>query len=260
MIRTFNYTGRQRIDRGRLAVDLRDAADGVKSFDALVRLDGLGFPPQARVYVEAYYRYVSMRFAFGSVAQLEAPPDRRLTLLRGTDVIRFRLKVVDESGARGRLLGIASGVATGNGSDPAPSRRTLLYVNPTDLGEEIWRVQFDDEMPVLEVNNRIEGIRELARGDRRFFSLVYPSVVRTVLSRILLVERYDDPEADRDDWRSLWLDFVCRTTGVAHPPVVTDGNGSEQYEDWIVQAVAAFCRKHEACGRFLEELASEEEE
>jgi hypothetical protein len=254
MLRRFNYTGRQRIQKDRVTIAMARDASGERTFDAKYQVSALGFPEEARVYVEAYYRYAYMRFSFGTIGCPSVPEDRSLRALEFSSIVYFRLKVVDEGGRHGRLLGVASGIVAGEGATPSPAGRSLLYFNPADLGEEVWRVRFDDEMPVLEVNERIEDARERARSDPGFHALVYPAVLRTILARILIVDHHDDPYAGDDDWRTLWLDFVCRTTGIEPPPVVTDGDAESDYEAWIEDAVGAFCEKHNTCSAFVSSL------
>src|SRR4051812_24776631 len=57
--------------------------------------------------------------------------------------------------------------------------------------------------PVLLLNERIAGVREITRHDKAFAAIVYPAVVRQILSQILLLDRHD-PAEDDGRWRSLW--------------------------------------------------------
>ena len=107
-----------------------------------------------------------------------------------------------------------------------------------NLGEEIFKVNFDD-YPVLLVNSRLTRWKEIST-EPMFTSLVYPSALRTVLTRILLIERYFDTE-DLEDWRSRWLIFAEGRPKVGKMP---SGGDQIPLEDWIEDVVAAFCRQN----------------
>ena len=105
--------------------------------------------------------------------------------------------------------------------------------------DEIWRLEFDDQQTLLVVNSTLGDWRALAR-DPVFLALVYPSVVRVVLWRILLQEEYRDTE-DMDDWRARWLRFAVSLPGVGDPP---GENEEDRLDDWIDLAASAFCRRY----------------
>ncbi len=99
-----------------------------------------------------------MRFDFGTVAGLKAPPDTRLSELDADGSLLFRVKVVDETGVVGRILADASGVHARNTDDDGFNRKALLPLRTTDLGEVIWRLSYDSASgPVLDITNKIAG-------------------------------------------------------------------------------------------------------
>ncbi len=168
-----------------MCVTLRRGADGVLLFDPQLSFEGVAVVPTARVFIEAYYRTAFMRFDCGSVEDFVPPEDRRLTEIDGTSLVRFRMK--ETSG-----------------------RVPLLPVNfDENLEHQAWRIEFEPEGPVLELNNRIDAIRDVARSDAAFFALVCPAAVRQVLTRILLVDE-QDAHQDGDDWWNLWLRWAER--------------------------------------------------
>src|SRR6266581_4358225 len=253
MIRTFNYTGRTRIDRKRITVELV-GSDEDREFNASIDLGDLNLPGAADVYLEAYYHSSYMRFPFGKVNQLKPPPDRRLVDVDRGDVVFFRLKVVDPSSEHGRILGESSDIAPQGTDLRNAARISLLHVDYKDLGQEIWRLEFAPR-PVLEVNSCIpglgEGIREILRSDVKFRSVVFPAVLRQVLQRILIIERHDPWEQEEDEWSSQWLRFARKIHPVDPPgPDVDDHGVQEDQIQWIEDAVKAFCSHYGSAGLF----------
>jgi len=241
MIRRFNYTGRQKIERSRVGISLSRSEDGGAVFDADLQMGGLDVPLEGHVYVEAYYRASFMRFDFGTVANPVKPANRRLTDIGG-EVVFFRVKVVDPTGEHGRILAEADGVTPRQPGLAPDNRKCLLHVNFKDLGEEVWRLALDNPMPALEVNDRIENIRDIILTDRTFQSLVYPAAVREILQRILIIDEHDATEDD-GEWASLWLKFVGRFHPIDPPPLDPDSDADRQKRlDWIEDAVRGFCR------------------
>src|SRR5688572_1332590 len=94
MQRTLNFTGRRRIPRSAARISLRRGEDGAVTFDAELVLTSFGFPAEARVFVEAFFKASFMRFDFGLVAQPMVPEDRRLVRLAQPSLARYRVKIV----------------------------------------------------------------------------------------------------------------------------------------------------------------------
>lgn len=239
MIRKFNYTGRRRIPRSRVNIQLVPAGD-YPSFDAELDLAGLDLPEDAAVFVEAYDKSSYMRFGYGTVAKQGAPQNRVLNELQSRDAIFFRVKVVDMTARHGRVLAIADGLPPVKLKEQASERESLLHVRFSNLGEEVWRLDFTGDMPILELNQELSdiGLRETVRSDDLFVSLVLPAVFRQILTQIVVVEEHT--ETSGDDWRSMWLRFV-RQLGVELDII---GEGEYARAIWIDrEAVAAFCRR-----------------
>lgn len=266
MIRRFNYTGRKPLPPDRVTLAVKEGQP--RTFSAGFKLEGLELPPDASIYVEATSKGALsvMRFPFGTVANPKAPPSTTLHEVEGERVI-FNVKVVDEKHENGRILAVAQDIARGGGEgeDEAASH-PLLPVNPIDLGDEVWRVNFrtPDGRPYLDVNKNIEGIKTLVRSDKRFFSLVFPSVIRTVLRRILIDLDFNDPVGEGDgsgelDWQARWL----RWGAVWHPdnkenPRGGAENEADAIEDWIDEVAREFCRRHSVREQFLTSLGEEQ--
>ena len=238
-VRTLNYTNRRRIRRqdARIAIVQEE---GGNLFDAGLSLTRYALPGDARIFVEAYRQTQYMRFDFGEIDAMAIPPDRRLSEFDCIEGVLFRVKVVSAADPHGLLLAEADQIRPRKSTDEDENRTGLLpVVADENLGDEIWRLEYDDRQTLLKVNSGRGNWREVAR-DPVFVSLVYPSVLRAVLRRVLAQEGYRDTE-DADDWRSRWLRFAAGLPGVGDPPLGDDEN---RFDDWIDSAASAFCRRH----------------
>jgi hypothetical protein len=234
MLRKLNFTERARMPRANVRVTLRRDADGMLVFDPSLSFDGVAVPPSARVFVEAYYRTSFMRFDCGSVEHFAPPDDRRLTDIDSTSLVRFRVKLV--AGDEHRVVAVADDIVVSEDKPAIAGRMPLLPVSFTDsLGEQAWRIAFEPNGPVLELNNRIDNIKEAAKSDATFFALVYPAAVRQVLTQILLVESHAAHD-EGDEWWNYWLRWAERFT-LALPDDADDA------PVWIEDVVEAFCNR-----------------
>jgi hypothetical protein len=238
-VRTLNYTNRQRIRREHARITIREEKSGA-CFDASLRLADYSLPGDARIFVEAYRQTQYMRFDFGQVGAMRIPDERRLSDFDSAEGVLFRVKVVTAADPHGLLLAQADQIRPRKSTDEDENRVPLLPVVPDDnLADEVWRLDFDDQQTLLKVNSALGDWRALAR-DPVFLSLVYPSVLRAVLWRVLLQEKHRDTE-DAEDWRSRWLRFAAGLLGVGDFPAEDD---EDRISDWIDTAVSAFCRRH----------------
>lgn len=256
MIRHFNYTGRKKIPAAAVTIQVGPERKVRASWKSP---EELGVPASGSVYVEAFTSgspFVE-RFAFGTVGTPETPSNAVLPEWMG-DSVAYNFKVVDEVGEVGRLIAIAANVSHKGEGDEEAGQQSILPVNPADLGNQVWRLTFSHGRPWLEVNNRIDGIMETARSDRRFFALVFPAVVREILTRILVVQEFTDPDADRDDWKVQWLRWgVHWHPDHEHP---AEGERDEQEDSWLAwieEVCSAFCDRHDV--RHLFEVPASEE-
>ncbi|HEX6159035.1 MAG TPA: hypothetical protein VF111_02645 [Thermoanaerobaculia bacterium] len=242
MLRKLNFTERVKIPRSNVRMTLRRDQAGVLVFDPHVSFEGVSVVPTARVFIEAYYRTSFMRFDCGSVEAFVLPEDRRLTEIDGTSLVRFRVKLVDNRANDHRVVAVADDIAVSEERPETAGRAPLLPVNFTDgLDQQPWRIAFEPNGPVLELNNRIDGIKEIAKNDAAFFGLVYPAAVRQVLVQILSVDEHD-PRQD-DEWWSLWLRWAERFAG----PVPAERDAAPF---WIDDVVAAFCTQQKIVDRW----------
>jgi len=252
MIRRFNFTGRRKLPHSIFEIWLEPGPS--RRFMANVDLSQYDFPPEARLYFEASSSGsgIVLRFPWGTVAKPLPPPDpdRSLEDLPG-DNATFTFKVVDESQDIGRILGIARGLSLTRGSADSRAgerRESLLPVNPVAMSQEVWRVSYREDTPWLEVNANIENIMNRVQGDPAFVSLVFPAVMREVLTEALIIRGiYDVEETDR--WESRWLSFGQRFHPEQIPPPEEDD--ADTRREWIDQVVRGFCEHHSLKDAFV---------
>ena len=237
MLRKLNFTERVKIPRAAVHIALRRESDGVLAFDPSLDLATLPVPKESRVYIEAQYRTSYMRFDCGTLGDLVIPENRRLFDIDSANVVRFRVKVVDNTTNERRIVAAADDITVSAESSDGGALVSLLPVEFRDLGDVPWRVQFEASGPVLELNNRVDGIERLARNDAAFFALVYPAAVREILTRILVVDELEGDESD--EWWSLWLRWARDLTDAPLPDGDEDDRGA-----WIAEVVAGFCGRH----------------
>ena len=235
MIRKFNYTGRKKIRRADVRLDLLRDDNNRRFFNIGLHLEGLELPETARVYVEAYHRSGYQRFDIGTVGKLRIPDDRTLDSISASAMPLFRVKVVDKTSSHGRILASVDKVRPASVDDQPVGSRSMLFVEFEDLGHAVWQLDLDGDWPVLKLNLTIDEISLIASSDNRFLSLVYPEVLRQILTRILMVDEHTDPDCD-DDWPSLWLKLASSLPGMSVPTQISKAGR----QAWIENAVDAF--------------------
>lgn len=250
MIRRFNYTDRIKIPRNRIDIALFKDNEG-KYFRAKINLDGLNFPATAKVFIEPNYKGVYQRFDFGTVSNINEPTSTRLSELPETELAYFDISIVDESEKVGLLLGKARGIPVSTNELPN-DRIPLLYVNPTDLKDQFWKLTFDssdDDRPVLEINNRIPELYEKAKNDINFISLVYPIAFRQVITKIVENGEF---EMEEEHWITQWMKFIDGVLGIKSLPDTENDSGilTSEQETWIDECVNEYCKKFHLFEKF----------
>lgn len=208
MKKRFNYTGRKRITLDRLSIKINTINHTAGSFDASIKLEEMGLPDHANVYVEAYHHTDLARFPFGTVGTMIQPDDRTISHLANYENLRFRILVVDETDTRGLVLAHADRIRpTG-----VYRKRSILPVDFRDLGRQVWKMDYSGDEPVLMLNVKIPNVHNLARTDPRFRLYIYPAVTRDIFTHISFIDRIDDIENPSQDWHLTWLNFAERFT------------------------------------------------
>jgi hypothetical protein len=248
MIRRFNYTKRIRIDKKDISITLQQGKE--LSFVAdLAQLKDYSLPGASQVFIEAYRQTRWMRFNWGTIENLNPSLDCTLSQFDTSDDIRFRVKVTQE-GDQHKLLAEADGISFLQPETQNDTRSPLLPVQQRELGEVIYQVEYDpgDDHPRLLINSLAGNYKEISRASG-FQALVYPSVLREILTRYVIIDKHDGNEVpgEADSWGTKWIKFASQLPGIGPLP---DADEEDRRQDWIDQAVILFAKRIQVRAKF----------
>ena len=237
MIRRINHTARRRIERKSLDIRLQRGSTVTVSFS--LDLASYRFPPDSIVVAEAYGQGRNTRIELGAVGEGKVAKQLPLESFSTADGLHFRVKVIPAPPAEARLLGLAESVSPDTDGDGAS--RSLLPVRTSELGQMIWRVEYEQAGPVLEVN------RELLAGSAyvrqpHFVALAQIEILRQVLLEALRRGGEEDG-CEGVSWQSRWIRLGERFAG---RPCDSDGELTDEHLEWIRDACEAFARDRKA--------------
>jgi hypothetical protein len=243
MKRTFNYTGRRKIGRNDVSIVLRQETTAWV-FDADLRLADHHFPRNAEVWVEAHRQNLWMQWSWGTVSALRAPADRRLLEFDVPDGVLFRVRVVQPAGLEHhKLLGEADGIPFVKAGEADDRRRHLLVPVPDALDQQLWKLDFESGKPRLLVNKDAKPSYSDVVRSPYFMTLVYPEILRRILTRALNEHEEGWTEDDEEGgWPTDWVRFAKNLGGLGPVPPL---DLHSDRENWIEEAVSAFCRRLE---------------
>lgn len=244
-VRRLNYTGRKRLNHGHTSVTVQDHDDEPSRFNINMSLENYDLPQDALVFVEAQRQTTFMRFRHGTVAEPRFEDKPALAEFDSPDGVLFRVKIISAQEPEGLILAEADKIRPRKPEENEEERVPLLPARADpSLGYQVFRLDFSDR-PILLVNADLSDWHSVVR-DPVFASLVYPTALREILNRVLYVEKcfdIDDPEL----WQSQWLRFGSILPGMMDPPSEDE---PDRFDDWIDDAVEAFCRKFKMTERF----------
>ena len=244
MARSFNYTKRREITKSSVRVSV-SPTDPRHCFAAAFDLASYDFDSSAKVYVEAYRKNQLLRFDFGTVGKIAAPSDTSLAAF-GDDMmgIRFRVKVV-ASNAEKTILGMSKSFRAEN--DEGGAADCILPISRLSKeNENVWEFDFEDDGPTLAINANLE--KQVVQKSY-FLALVFPAVIREVLTYAFVENNPDELGEWTEDWKRFALDL-----GAGDFPSLSGDDhekDAESLRQWIDSAVQAFVR-----GKNLADLAN----
>jgi len=233
MKRTFNYTDRKRIERSDVRITLREERGGFV-FDASLNLSRYQFPRKAAVYVEAYRDNQWKQFDFGAIEKIIPQQKRDLTEFQSSAGLLFRVRVVMVSD-RYKLIGEADRLPfVKSGSEDDKRRHIIVPESSSSLGDLLWKLEMDGEIPRLLVNSKALPTWESFATNDLFIALVYPEVLRQVLNKIVNIDEFS--EDDEDGWQSDWIKFAKTFDDPGELPKAN----SDEMKDWIDSVIRNF--------------------
>ncbi|MCC6741392.1 MAG: hypothetical protein IT452_20280 [Planctomycetia bacterium] len=258
MPRRLNFTGRKKINRADARISLV-SSEGKLSFSADLRLadyDLAKITPRPRVFVEAYVGASThwKRFDFGLIGQVQPPADCSLQGFPSSDGVLFRVKVVSAGEVAGMLVAEADHITPRRPEELDDDVSPLIrHVSAEDIGDELWRLDFSDDLPLLKINSKVPNGADQFIMEPKLRAIFAPAIMRQVLTRILVRDRDAGDEDDPEDWRSRWVKFaegLPKTSSC--PGVVSKDNGNlDEVESWIDDSVEAFARATSLLDRFV---------
>jgi hypothetical protein len=235
MKRTINYTGRKRIKKENISINIIKNENNTLYFSVNeLDLKELNINTDAKVYIEAYYRTDLKRFDLGNIHNIKTPIVNDISDLVYIANIKFRVIVVDPSD--GKILAHIDNISIG--------KNVLLRVEIKDLNNNIWMIEYDNDGPILCLNNKIPNIINIVKNDPQFFMYVFPSVIREILTYIFFVDDYD-PETN---WHSNWLTFTKHL--IFATPTILDKKDDcfdkDEVNEWINNVATEFTNKYKS--------------
>lgn len=235
-----NYTGRQRITRDKVRLRIKELSGKILLDVERLELNGLHLPDNAKVIVEAYRQTARRRVPCGTVGALCLPTSVALAEFDVPDGLLFRLKVVGTGDADGKLLAAGDRIPAVTDNDGGARKPILPFRPSSDLGQQLWRLETEDE-PMVLINVGVGDWKGFARQPR-FQMLVFPELVRQVARWVL--DNMDEAE-ERDGAAAIWRRFLA---DLGKDPVADPPEEGEEAQ-WADDVAAAFARKYKFLDR-----------
>lgn len=256
MKRTFNYTGRKRLDGSAFVIRLFEKENAPSEFDVELHRSCMpSLPERGVAWVEAYRGARTMRFRLGIRAFAEKSARLTLSDFDPNEPVLFRLKIVDENDSRRPVLGWRDRIRPFTYSKNGLKKKSVLPVLPCDLGHVAWDIDWQDPLlPVLRVNSRIndaKSVTAIVKSDPDFAALVFPTVIREVLTRLLMGGADEEEDGDENEWLIFGTNLVGK--GCELDDDDRDGDGNEEaIRRWVNAAVQAFGRQAALIPRYMD--------
>jgi len=238
--REFNYTGRRKIHLNQIKLRFVEQRDGSYSINISFDLTQLNLQSSLKVYMEVSYMGFFQVIDFGT---LDQPKNTYSDVLKHElapyiDSLKCILKIVDEESDIGlikamspRIRGSVVKIDGGQGG-----KKSFLEVVPRALGEVPWRLEYDECSVTLLINDKIENKKYLLQTDPIWRSLIFPSVVREIVTKIVSISDYT---IDGDEWYIEWNKYIRRHLKIEFPD---EANASDEIKnEFINETVDKFC-------------------
>jgi hypothetical protein len=236
--RRINSTGRKKISQDKIDLRILSATPGEPLKAKIgIDLESLGLPSSAAISVQAYHRSTAMRFDCGTVGVKRIPDLLSLNELDQAGGVLFRIKVVDQDGEPGKILASADRVRPSIEGEHT-GRKSFFPVEYRDLGQEVWRVDINDDAgPCLLLNSKIPALMHRIQENPLVAGALLPAAFRIVLMHIANNPSEDDE--DGDGWKADWKRFYSEGLGVEDDP--EDLEDDDARDLWVDDVVRRYC-------------------
>jgi hypothetical protein len=236
--RRINSTGRKKISQDKIDLRILSVVPGEPLRAKIgLDLDSLGLPASAVVSVEAYHRSTAMRFDCGTVGAKKIPETLSLNELDQAGGVLFRIKIVDQENQPGKILASADRVRPSIEGEHV-GRKSIFPVDYRDLGQEVWRVEIDDDAgPTLLLNSKIPALMHRINENPLVAGALLPAAFRLVLVHVAHNPSEDDEGGS--EWKADWKRFCSEGLGVEDDP--EDLEDDDAIDVWVDDAVRRYC-------------------
>lgn len=239
MKRTYNYTGRVRIDRKHVSVKLSEVLQEGPSLEVRTELSGYSFQFDSIALLEAQSDTSWQRCELNDVLATN-PVVQQVVLSEfvDTDGVRFKIKVVDTS-TDARILGVAEDIRLIDPADVVGDPEGLLLVRWADIGQRIWKLDFEPNgKPELLLSKRLRGQERQLATDPMFRACVLPEVLRQVLEKVTTED--EDADEIEDSWVGEWIGWMNSVQALSKHIDPLLNNDEEKRLSTIDEAVSDF--------------------
>lgn len=244
-MRRFNYTGRKKINRENITLQIQEN-NNTFTFFAAIDTSNLKLPPDANISIEAYFQADWMRFNLGTVSNQNLPNDTVLNKFETIEDVMFRVNIVSPN--EGKILAHADRVRPSLAKDePDNSRIPLLPVISRELEGNLWQIDYSSEngRPMLEIEKNL-GDKSSIIHHPLFTSFVLPTAFKEILIRISSSEEDIDHD-DLYDWRSQWISFNRQLGNDCCEPEAD----YDAISTWANECAGKLCRKKNLSDTFI---------
>lgn len=247
MKRTINFTGKKKLPRKYVDLDVTEEGGEIKVFYSIdtTKIDDL---VDLGLVIQADYRGELDRYEIDDLCGQEEDGS-----LDGIYYLEDLYLESDQSGSLQFNIYFVNGntirrycekISVSRSSE----RETILPVITGDTGRQFWEIDYNDyqEGPVLVLNKKIDSvsstnIKNEARTPEFIFK-TYPAIIRQVLERMVFQLEVSSKESASSDWVKNWFRFA-EIHSEETPDLDPDTRDDDKISDWIEEVSRNFLAK-----------------
>ncbi|MEW5951936.1 MAG: hypothetical protein AB1637_08635 [Elusimicrobiota bacterium] len=197
MIRRIKFSGRKKIDKKDIEISFESGIIKNLNFN----YSNYGFSENCDVWFEIYRKSEFERFYAGKIKNITLSNKETDILSEDYDCL-FNLKVVDGN----KIKGLCKQIRLYPKGKENNSILPVKFDDSENLKERIWKIIYDDAGPVLYIRKEYKS--KLSQKDPELFFLIYPSALKEILIKLLLVDKISKEEDAMEEWQKSWIKFA----------------------------------------------------